>query len=314
VKTPYQKYLEWLCLLELSSEEIAKHFFDLSLPEPQECAISQAGTDLTTKHHMSPGLRRRIVKNTPKDEDIAFLDRIGYGILARVHFKRASGGLLKIHQECIDLLIGHPVMRVAAECMMIRKVELDELSALIQSSFGMFISVEVLSHYHTNFFSPGGLNRTDWAQYVDHLASHEPYVYRMVYSALTQPLDDLKQMVGLPTKKNFSNVLQTILTTADYKFRQYATRGDDNNDRHARHWGELAMKAGERFEKYGQKDAKSFADSVQTEFTYVDDVEMPNATAEMLTSVVKIQDQNTPEGPVTPTPETHPESFGEHEV
>lgn len=311
MRTPYRKYLEWLLLLEKDYESIRSIFFEQSLPEQKATVVEKAQEFLTTIS-LPPGVKRRVVKNKIIEEDFAVLDRFGYGSFARVHSGRASQNTLTTHNKVVVELIGHPVLRVAVECMLIKKLDLEELSALIQQSFGVTLGVTELAYYKNNYFDYKEMTRSDWVAYVESLAD-SPYTYRMIYTALTKPLEDVKQLVGLPTKKNFSAFLQTVLSTADYKFRQYAIRTGMDNDVQARKWAEVGIKAGERFEKFGEKDAKNFADTVQTEFEYVD-MDVPNITTEMLSGISQVTGETEVKGSVTPTPETHPEMFGEHEV
>ena len=109
-------------------------------------------------------------------------------------------------------------------------------------------------------------------------------MYSRYFAALTKARDEVMHLVGLPTKKNFASFLDTVLVTSDYKFKFYSRQGTADGDRAARYWADIGVKAGERFEKYGARDATSFADVVQTEFEYVNE-EIPMAEADLIATI-----------------------------
>lgn len=285
MKIPYKRHLSWLILTGKDRDRIEKIYNALTIPKPTQTVFEEAER-YVLEHMPIPGsIRRRIEKKVFEEKDVSFFEILNFGYLYKVTFGAGFDDLKKTHQELKEKILDQPIVRIAIECCLIKKIGPEEISALINQGYGFTIDKEVIEQFEDIFFDVKTFDKDDWREYLNHIAScNENYMYSRYFAALTKSRDEVMHLIGLPTKKSFSNFLETVLTTSDYKFRFYSRQGTQEGDRHARYWADVGLKAGEKFEKFSSKDATDFAQTIQTEFVYIDQ-DIPMAEAELISSV-----------------------------
>lgn len=302
MKVPYQKHLVWLILTGKDRERISAVYDKLTIPRPTTEALEAAEKYVFDSMPLPGSTRRRIEKKQFSETDITFFEKVQFGYLYKVTFGEGFNDLKELHEELKTKILDQPVIRIAIECCLIKKMDPEEISALVYQGFGSLIDKKVIEQFQSIFFQIEAFDKDDWRHYLDHLArSNDNYTYSRYFAALTKNRDELMHLIGLPTKKSFSNFLETVLTTADYKFRFYSRQGTVEGDRNARYWADVGLKAGEKFDKFAAKDATDFSSTIQTTFEYVD-AEIPMAESDLITTVkaTQIEDKSVTE--VQPKP------------
>jgi hypothetical protein len=289
MKVPYQRHLIWMLLTGKARDRIEKVYDALTIPRPTTEVLEDTERHVLESFPLPNSTRRRIERRQFDEKDITFFEKCKFGYLYKVTFGDGHSDLKDLHRELKENILDQPIVRIAIECCLIKKIEADEICALVQSGFGIHIHPDVIKQFEQIFFDTSSFDKDDWRAYLNHVAeTGENYAYGKYFAALTKSRDEVMHLVGLPTRKSFSNFLETVLVTSDYKFKFYSRQGSQEGDRAARYWADIGLKAGERFEKYAAKDATDFASTIQTEFTYVNE-EIPMAEADLI-SLVKTQE------------------------
>lgn len=306
MRVPYQRHLVWLILTGKDREKISTIYDRLTIPKPTKETLDEVEQLVLEKFPIPSSTRRRLERKTYSDQDMSFFEMIRFGYLYKVTFGDEKDKLQKIHQELQERILEHPTLRIAIECCLIKKMDPDEIVALAQAGYGVYLSKEAVEQFRSIFFDIEGFTKDDWRAYLAHVAeAQENYMYSRYFAALTKHKDEVMHLVGLPTKKTFAAFLETVLVTSDYKFKFYSRQNTLEGDRAARYWADVGVKAGERYEKFAAKDVTDFANTVQTEFEYVND-EIPMADADLIATVKtpaiedksKTSEQPAPANPV----------------
>jgi hypothetical protein len=279
MKVPYQRHLIWLILTGKDRDRINKIYDALTIPRPTTEVLEETERHVLEHIPLPASTRRRLEQKKYDEKDIDFFEKCKFGYLYKATF---GSGHNEVHENLKTHILDQPVIRIAIECCLIKRIDPEEISALVQQGFGIYIDKVVIQQFQQIFFDTTSFDKEDWRDYLTHVAgSGENYAYARYFAALTKSKDEVMHLVNLPTKKNFSSFLETVLVTADYKFKFYARQGSQEGDRHARHWADVGLKAGERFEKFAAKDATDFSSTIQTQFEYVNE-EIPMAEADLI--------------------------------
>ena len=295
MRVPFKRHLMWLILTGKARDKIEKIYDALTIPRPTTKVLEE--TERFVLEHMTipNSTRRRIERRQFDSKDITFFEAMKFGYLYKVTFGEGYAELKKIHEELRVKILDQPVLRIAIECCLIKKVDYEEISALVQQGFGAYIDKKVIEQFEQIFFDVSAFDKEDWRTYLNYIAAtNENYAYSRYFAALTKQKDEVMHLVNLPTRKNFSNFLETVLVTSDYKFKFYSRQATQEGDRAARYWADIGLKAGERYEKFAAKDATDFASTIQTEFEYVNE-EIPMAEADLIAVTKTVQLENKSE-------------------
>lgn len=302
MKVPYQRHLIWMILTGKARDKIADVYNRLTIPAPTKETLDDVEKLVLEQFPIPNATRRRLERKQFDEKDVPFFEMIKFGYLYKVNYGGAEDDLKELHRELQEKILEHPTLRIAIECCLIKKMDLEEICALAQAGYGVFITKETVEQFRNIFFDTEGFDKEDWKAYLTHVAAaQENYMHSRYFAALTKTKDEVMHLVGLPTKKTFSQFLETVLVTSDYKFKFYSRQNTIEGDRAARYWADVGVKAGERYEKFAAKDVTDFSNTIQTEFQYVEE-EIPMASADLLATVKTPEIEDKTKTATHPTP------------
>ena len=278
MQLPFAKYLLWLHLRGQTVTEIDRTLDELSFPRVGagvHASYAQRAAGLPLSHMT----RKRLLRSVYNAEiDLPTFTKLGlrevYQTLDPDH----------VVPEQISEILGNPILRVALESCLLAKVGQDEIKALVIQTHKVELNDAVVTLYQRIYFDTASMTKVDWREYL-RTCTEDNYIYVRYLAALTQPIDEVLHLVGLPTKPVFSNLLRSILSTAEYKFKRYSGHGTQEGDELAMKWAKAGIVAGVQYEKFSAADATDFSAVLQTEFEFLPD-DIPNVTGEMLSCVV----------------------------
>jgi len=305
MRVPYERHLIWLCLTGKARDKISDIYDRLTIPRPTKETLDDIEMRVLEKFPISNGTRKRLERKQYDEKDVSFFEALKFGYLYKVTFGDGQDELKVIHTELQEKILEHPTLRIAIECCIIKKMDSEEIAALSQAGYGVYVSKEAIEQFKNIFFNVDTFNKEDWRAYLNHVAAaQENYIYSRYFAALTKPKDEVMHLIGMPTKKTFSQFLETVLVTSDYKFKFYSRQNTMEGDRAARYWADVGVKAGERYEKFAAKDVTDFSNTIQTSFEYVNE-DIPMATQDLLAEVKapELEDKTkTGDHPAPPIP------------
>lgn len=121
-------------------------------------------------------------------------------------------------------------------------------------------SVKYLLHY---FFNIEKINMTGWRRFFQHAAPE-------ARDLLDQPLSYILFYFGLTPQLTYPDILRDLMHMGFYKAKDYM--GIDTKDHIAmgKSMAELAIKAGEKLQKYGKGETKTFLEDIHLGFEKAD--------------------------------------------
>lgn len=276
MRLTYGRYLTWLYLEGLERSQIRKTLDELSLPEVPD-DVMEVAHKTADELPIPPALKRRLREQKLKPEvDHAWLKKIGLLDFATC---RQAGPLW----DEIWALCKQPLLRIAVECCLLIKHPVDEIIHAAQTQYGVTLTRDGLALFERTLFQWKELSKSDWREMLT-FARSDSFLFERYYAALTAPAEETLHLVRFPIKPAFSEFLRNLLATADYKFKRHSGTGTELGDAEARRWAKMGIDAGIRYEKFASKDARDFAETLQTEFAYVENT-IPQATGEMLSGI-----------------------------
>lgn len=259
-------------------ERIQRFYDDVQIPIPPQDYISKLQERLQ-ELSIPPGALRRLRSSRGAPQDVSVWEKLGYQEIYAQRRNEMTAALREAWSE-VGKLLNHPVMRIATDCTMLAKLRDEEICEILPQTFQLPLSSAALLLYRKYFFDHEKLGKSDWRYYLE-LLKPDQYTYSRIYAALTKPQDDVMHLVGLPSKKQYSDFLKNVLAVSDFKFKHYARAGTPEAEAEARRWAKVGMDAGERQKKVQANDTGDFLRLIQTEFEYVSTPVEP-ATPEML--------------------------------
>lgn len=276
MQLPFAKYLTWLHLTGKPITWIDRCLDELSFPRIN-VGVHAEYARRASALPLSPMARKRVAKEIYNgDIDLPVFTKLGFKDL----YAQYSGQAM---DPVVTAVLGNPVMRIAIECCLAAKMGFDDIKALVLQTHKIELTEGALEYYSRVYFDLAPMTKPDWREYLG-LCTEDPYLHSRYFAALTQPVDEMLHLVGLPTKPIFSTLLRSILSTAEYKFKRYAGHGTLEGDELAIKWAKAGIVAGVQYEKFSSADATDFSAVLQTEFEFLPD-DLPNVTGEMLAGV-----------------------------
>jgi hypothetical protein len=274
MKIPFARYATFCLLSGMSTEELARHIDDLSLPELNEAVLAELSED-AGRLPLPRSAVRAVQRKTPLDQVAGFLSKLGYDKLYSHHC-----GVQSEDWTAVWKMLENPVQRVAIECALLAGVTATELETQFSAATGTQLKasvVELFSHY---FFDHAAMRKSDWREYLGLCSSHS-CLHRSYLTALTRPKDEVLHSVGVPTKIQIGAMLSNIVAVANFKFQRYSAHDSPELDDQSRKWAKLAVETSLKLEKFSSSDAGDFASAIQSEFEFLDE-EIPMVDPEML--------------------------------
>jgi len=302
---PYGRHLRWISL-EGNPEPAIKAFYGkLQIPEPSRQAIEAAGSQEQIKPPSS--LLRRLQKKIYSPEDSAYWDRLGFSEIYLQRMLKSSDTLKELWTE-VGTLLQDPVLRVTVDCLRLAGLTHVELTEIMTENGSQRVpSTPAIELYERYFFDWKAMQISDWRQYLASL-QEDPYSYARYHAALTQGVDAVLQLCNLPTRRQYTDYLKSVLALAEMKLRHHARLNVAGGEAEARKWAKVGMDAGDRFQKFSGKSQGDLLKFIQTEFEYVPS-QIEAASEEIIRSAMPTSPQDAqgklrlPPQAVTFTPE-----------
>ena len=266
-RLPYDRHLRWLAI-EGYSEVSIKQFYDrLQIPKPSRKALDEAAS---SQEQIKPpsSLLKRLQKKIYQPEDSAYWDKLGFSEVYLQRMVKASDTLKELWTE-VGQLLQDPVLRVTVDCLRLAGLTHVELTEIMtENGSKLMPSIPALELYERYLFDFGAMRLGDWQSYLVSLQD-DPYSYARYHAALTQGVDAVLQLCNLPTRRQYTDYLRSILALAEMKVRHHARLNVPGSEAEARKWSKTGMDAGDRFQKFSGKSQGDLLKFIQTEFEYV---------------------------------------------
>jgi hypothetical protein len=116
-------------------------------------------------------------------------------------------------------------------------------------------SIELMLYY---FFNIERTSLKGWKEYFKDIPKAK--------ELLDQPLDYIRYKFGLSPKMDYPAILQDLMHLSYFKSKENLSFEDKEHINIAKKLADVAIKAGEKLQKYGGKDTETFLDDVIIEF------------------------------------------------
>jgi len=176
-----------------------------------------------------------------------------------------------------------PQMRLAINCLAIKGVAPRDISQTIQAKFSSPLRDTHIEVYQKFFFDSRRMSRSDWRVYLHKFSDFEQRAY---FTALTEPLDVVKNELDLPAKASVSQALQWLFSKSFQKAKILINTNTPEAGREARAWIDQVVTLADKYEKYRSADQSDFAQSLQLEFEFVES-EFETPDSELLREVTE---------------------------
>ena len=265
LRLPHENYIRFLITTGLDHDETNSKLEDLGL---NMCSNRYWDTqyDLLKNSRLPNSIKRTWSKPHARKSDtfLKFMSSIGLKEAWEHHTKRKTinSKAFSIVMDCLK----DTDVSVLVKCMIAMKSPTEEISALINSKFVIPFppkSVEIFKRY---FFNPGRMDRTSWKIYLSSLQKEEK---RYIHLAISGQDKLLRTELDLPLKISISEHYQQLHMFAMDKFNKFKD-GGEGADAKALKWAQLAMSAGDKYEKLKLSDASDFGRDLQMEFDTIE--------------------------------------------
>lgn len=178
-------------------------------------------------------------------------------------------------------ILQDPRLRITINALLVKGVLAPDIAPVVNPKFSSMLKEEHLNIYRKFFWNPQRMARSDWRAY---LAEAGNYEKNILFVALTEPLDELKSTLDLPSKTNVSDALQYLLTQSYRKAKHYLQHASESANKEARAWIGQTVKLAEKYEKYRSGDVMDFGKELQMEFDYIES-DFPTPDEQLLKEV-----------------------------
>mgnify|MGYP006278101047 CR=1 FL=1 len=117
-------------------------------------------------------------------------------------------------------------------------------------------AIELMLYY---FFNMKKMDITNWKEFFE---ENVPKVAEL----LDKPLNYIRYKLGLNPKLEYDTILEDIMHLTYFKSREHLDQDTKEDIQMAKKLADLAIKAGEKLEKYGGGDSDTFLDDVHLQF------------------------------------------------
>lgn len=257
---PYDLFLRFLITQGVDSlQSINERLNSHHLPSVSDAEFCQHYDDL---HQRLPGtIWSQITKKSPQGDFLKWMDPLGLKPLweGEPRFKKRD---LKL---CYGILVD-PKLRLTINGLLTKGVPHEDICKTVNPRFSCMLKPDDLAVYENAFWNPRRMARQDWRNLLEAVGPRERNI---LFSALTESLDDLKALLELPAKTNVSDALQYLLSQAYRKAKHYLNVNAPNADAEARAWIKETVNLADKYEKYRSGDIMDFGKELQMEFEYI---------------------------------------------
>ena len=244
---PYDHYLKYLITTCMEPAEIVQHMQRLGYD------VSRKKIDGMKKGMMIPQIFKKYADNEQVDEK--------YLIKYAKKFNIKELWRYKLHGKPreVEQLMELVKDKNARLIPVILTIKGDKLVHNSMRKIGYEYSekaIDLLLHY---FYNVEKLNIVGWKKY---FKANVPKAAAL----LDQPLDYIRYKFGLTPRLDYNTILQDLMHLSYYKSKENLSEDDRDSINTAKKLADLSIKAGEKLQKYGDKDSDTFLDDVVFEF------------------------------------------------
>lgn len=293
MRLPHENYIRFLITSGLDSEETNEELQNLGLPV---CKVDYWDHQYRTLQDCKiPKQVKRFWKSPRQEFPPNFFE-----YMSSIGLKEAwlfNVGRNREFNIAIDA-IKDPDVSLVIRSMLIRKADLSEISAIVNGKFGMNMPKGALGLIEKYFFQTKIMSRESWKNYIQSVPQEEKAV---LYKALSGKEKELRADLGLPNKISVSEHYQILHIQALEKFNRLMSSNNPNADAQALKWAQLAMSAGDKYEKLKLGDASDFGKDLQMEFEYID-AEFPSIGEDSMDQIYANKEAGTARDKAQPIP------------
>lgn len=259
---PYENYIRFLITCGFDLEKTLQKIKELELPPcPREYWDKQFEIVDSVK---LPKKIKKYWSNPKGNRPATFVKSMGALGLTDM-WKHHIGEATRMSMT-LDI-VSDPDVRLVCNALLLRRADKEEICAVLQAKFGMSVRTESISMYENYFFQVRIMSRTSWRHYLDAMEGPEK---KIVYFALSGKEMEMRAELGLPNKISVSEHYQQLHIQALEKFKTLLNSNLPSADATALKWAQLAMSAGDKYEKLKLGDSADFGKDLQMEFEYID--------------------------------------------
>lgn len=243
----YKRYLNYLISLQCSPEKIRSTLLELGI-EIAETKIQKAKNMLMLPKAFEIYMDPKNDKEIDPQHLINFAYEKGFGEFWEYKIK----GSPKELKEMYDIIQE-------------REVRLYPLLLAIKGEKDVHGCMRELGYEYSKkgieltldlFFDIKNVPFLDWKKYLpDEAAAY-----------LEEPLDYIKNKMGLEPSKTYESILRDMMKFSYYKFKDLAKDEHPDKSMEAKRFADIAIKSGRELKKHGDADTQTFLDEVQVEF------------------------------------------------
>lgn len=192
-------------------------------------------------------------------------------------FRNPDNAHLKLAKD----ILYDPKLRLTLNALIIKGIQPKDLVQTINLKFSAMLKEVHIELYSRFFCDPRRMTRRAWRQYLARCNSQEKDI---LFTTLTESLDDLKTKLDLPSQANISGALQFLFTTSYQKAKHYLRINTKEANDEARKWISQTVALADKYEKHRTGDVEDFGKTLQLEFDYLD-TEFPSPDEETLKEI-----------------------------
>jgi len=255
----HEKYIKYLITQRKNFDEVNDILNTYSLP-----TISQNDWETIYNEIFSLRIPKKIKdywlnKNLPQPKDYSSILKSFFIDLDDAHKNSEN---FKLSFSILD----NEESSKIAKAMIIKKLPSEDISALLNGKMNIGFNVESVKLYEKYFFNVRHFTRIEWKKYYSSLSDNQDK--KFIIDCFQNNLEDLKIILGLHAKISYTDSLQLIHVMAMNKIKSLSRDRNPLSDSGARKWVDVALKTGDRYEKYKSKTFTDFSKEVQMEFDY----------------------------------------------
>ena len=256
MRLPYEKYTRFLVTCGLTYEDAAEQIRELNLPPPTKEEWEALYLELTDSN-LPKTITNYWVKGgkIPKDflkymRDVGLLEAWLYNAGKNPDFKQ----MIEVAQN--------PDTCDRVKALLMKKAEADEVASVAK------VSERAIYLFKEYLWDTSILFKRDWIEFWHRLGT--PGEQKLFLDVFRGSPDEVRLLLGLPTRISYLTSLQEMHVRSMIKFREYLSDRRPDSDKMALNWSKLALAAGDRHEKNRMRDLADFGKELQLSFDFVE--------------------------------------------
>lgn len=268
MRLPHERYIRFLITSGLDLEETNEHLQDKGLPP---CPVDDEQSEYWDQQY-SILFESSVPKSIKAFWESAEKKKFPEGFFEYMNtlgLKEAwayNVGKSRYFTIAVDALEDEDIC-IGIRCLLTLRAAPEEISAIINSKFGMVLPKESVTLFKEYFYDPRIMSRRSWRHYLRAVPSEHR---NLLYKAISGREVELRAELDYPNKISVADHYQKLHIYAMEKFNTYRTSSGPNADQHAIKWAGIAMSAGDKYEKLKLGDTADFSKDIQMEFAFVD--------------------------------------------